>query len=82
MSFFRGILFYSWVAGECFFSHTPHDLKKMFACHFNTATHSVENMKVHIIDFIYNHPESERVKTLQTKIETNWISKLQSSSPL
>ena len=51
------------------------------AYHFNTLNHSVDDMKVYILDFIYSHPESKRANTLRLMIEYNWIQRLQSQSP-
>ena len=50
--------------------------------HFNLEGHSIErDMKVHIIDFIYEHPESKKAKSLRNTIEFNWIHRLQTTAP-
>ena len=51
------------------------------AYHFNTLNHSVDDMKVYILDFIYSHSESKRANTLRLMIKYNWIQRLQSPSP-
>ena len=51
--------------------------------HFNTNGHSGKHdMKVYILDFIYTHPESKRAKSLRNTIETNWIQRLNTQSPI
>ena len=51
--------------------------------HFSHNDHCGEkDMKVHILDFIYAHPESKRGKSLRNTIEFNWIHKLHTQSPL
>ena len=47
------------------------------AYHFNTNEHKGKHdMKVYILDFIYEHPESKRAKSLGNTIEFNWIHQL------
>ena len=50
--------------------------------HFNSNGHCGEqDMTIHILDFIYEHPESKRAQSLRNTIEYNWIQKLHSQSP-
>ena len=49
--------------------------------HFNGTICTTQNMKVHIVDFIYEHPDSKRAKTLRNLIEFNWVSRLHTQSP-
>ena len=66
--------------------HMYHINKKIYnsdvAYHFNTANHcGTPDMKIHIVDIIYEHPDSKRAKSLRNLIEFNWIHKIQSSAP-
>ena len=50
--------------------------------HFNTNGHcGAKDMKVHIMDFVYMHPESEKAKKLRHLIEINWIQRLSTMAP-
>ena len=50
--------------------------------HFNLEGHLIErDMKVCIIDFIYEHPESKKTKSLRSTIERNWIHRLHTMAP-
>ena len=50
--------------------------------HFNKCDHEGEkDVRVHILDFIYCHPNSDRGKQLRLRIEFNWIHRLKTSSP-
>ena len=67
--------------------HMYHIKKKIYnsdvAYHFNTATHCGTNdLKIHIVDFIYDHPESKRAKSLRNMIEFGWICKLRTQAPV
>ena len=51
--------------------------------HFNHGLHcGEEDVKVYIVDFIYDHPKSKRALSLRTTIEFNWIHRLKSVSPM
>ena len=38
-------------------------------------------MKVYILDFIYEHPESKRAQTLRNTIEFNWVHRIGTNAP-
>ena len=39
------------------------------------------DMKVYILDFVYDHPESKSAKKLRLSIEFNWIHRLGTVAP-
>ena len=49
--------------------------------HFNGAKCTIDNIQVHITDFIYEHPESKRAKSLRLTLEHNWVSRLRTQAP-
>ena len=50
--------------------------------HFNTNGHrGTKDMKVYILDFIYEHPESKRAQTLRNTIEFNWVHRIGTNAP-
>ena len=50
--------------------------------HFNTEGHmGLQDVKIHIEDFIHCNPESRRAQTLRNLIEKNWMFKLQTQIP-
>ena len=49
--------------------------------HFNLEGHNIDKMRVHIVDFIYEHPDSKKALSLRNTIEFNWIHRLQTSAP-
>ena len=49
--------------------------------HFNLVGHGLDEMKVHIVDFIYEHSDSKRAQSLRNTIEFNWIHKIHSQAP-
>lgn len=45
--------------------------------HFNQHDHNgVRDLEIHVLDFIYRHPDSKRAKELRILIEHNWIHRL------
>ena len=45
--------------------------------HFNTDDHKgLEDVEIHILDFIYQSPHSDYAEKLWNKIERNWMLKL------
>jgi len=49
---------------------------------FNQPNHNgVEDVELHIVDFIHSHPNSLRAAHLRDKIEKNWILRLRTSAP-
>ena len=48
------------------------------AYHFNQKDHhGIHDIEIHIVDFIYKHPESKRAGMLRNTLEFNWIQRLQ-----
>jgi hypothetical protein len=69
-----------------FGSHFYHIKKKNkflpVARHFNqTDHHQLADIEIHIVDFIYCHPDSPESSKLRDKIEKNWILRLRTSAP-
>jgi hypothetical protein len=49
------------------------------AAHFNENGHrGTDDMKIHILDFIFLHPESQSGAGIRDHIEANWIHRLHS----
>ena len=56
--------------------------KSEVAYHFNKPGHKQDkDMKVYILEFIYEHPDSKRANTLRKTIEWKWIQRLKSIIP-
>ena len=50
--------------------------------HFSRDGHDVtKDMKVYILDFVYDHPLSKRALKLRLSIEFNWIHRLGTTAP-
>jgi hypothetical protein len=59
------------------------DANSDIAKHFNTNEHKgTEDIEIHIVDFIYLHPESEAGSRIRDNIEVNWIHRLHSQQPM
>ena len=57
--------------------------KSEVAYHFNQAgCTDIQNIKVYILDFVYEHPESKPANKLRKNIEWNWIQRLRTTIPL
>ena len=53
------------------------------AKHFNKPGHrGLEDVEIHILDFIHAHPTGRRSKILRDVIEFNWIQRLHSNAPV
>ena len=51
--------------------------------HFNQEDHNgIEDMEIHVLDFIHCPPESMGAAYLRDKIEFNWIHRLKTQKPL
>ena len=65
--------------------HLYYTNKKLYKsdvpCHFNSKDGNIDNRKIHIVDFIYQHPESKRAKTLGNTLEFNWVNRLRTQAP-
>lgn len=52
------------------------------ASHFNSNGHEgIKDIQIHILDFIYLHPDSEAGCTIRDQIELNWIHRMHTSQP-
>ena len=50
--------------------------------HFNEPGHNgIEDMKIHVVDFVHAAPESQGAAYLRDRIELNWIYRLKKSTP-
>ena len=50
--------------------------------HFNTNGHKgLDDVEIHILDFIHAHPEGKKSKHLRDLIEYNWIQRLHTNAP-
>ena len=59
------------------------NLKEDMGRHFNLpGHHGMQDMKIHILDFIYAAPKSTHGLTLKLQIEFNWIERLRTMLPL
>ena len=68
--------------GNHFTSIQWNDGKNDVCKHFNSNGHSgIENLKLHILDFIYAAPNSEFGRALRDEIEFHWIHRLRSQLP-
>ena len=50
--------------------------------HFNQPDHrGLEDVEIHILDFIHSHPASSKAKYLRDLVEYNWIQRLHTGAP-
>ena len=50
--------------------------------HFNTNGHrGLEDVEIHILDFIHAYPEGRKARYLRNLIEYNWIQRLHTNAP-
>ena len=53
------------------------------ARHFNqTDHHGLDDVEIHIVDFIHAHPQGQKSKYLRDLIEFKWIQRLHTNAPL
>ena len=51
--------------------------------HFNQPDHrGLEDVEIHILDFIHAHPASNKAKYLRDLVEFNWIQRLHTGAPV
>ena len=51
--------------------------------HFNSPGHKgLDDVEIHILDFIHAHPEGRKSKYLRDLVEFNWIQRLHTNAPL
>ena len=71
---------------DCFQGHF-YNVKKtssdhIVGRHFNEpGHHGIDDMEIHILDFIHQSPESQGAAYLRDKIEMNWIHRLKTPTP-
>ena len=59
------------------------DRNSDIAAHFNSNGHNgTQDMTIHILDFIFLHPESLSAASIRDHIEVNWIHRLHSQQPM
>ena len=50
--------------------------------HFNSAGHNgLDDVEIHIVDFIHAHPHGQKSKQLRDLIEFNWIQRMHCNAP-
>ena len=51
--------------------------------HFNEAGHSgINDVTIHIVDFIHAHPDTDRSFQVRRTVEKNWQHRLHTNAPL
>ena len=59
------------------------DTNHIVGLHYSDDHHNgLDDTKIHIVDFIHAHPQSDKAKSLRDKIEQNWIHTLKTVVPL
>ena len=71
---------------DCFQGHFYNVSKKStdysVGRHLNEPCHhGIDDMEIHILDFIHQPPESTGAAHLRNKIELNWIHRLKTPTP-
>ena len=68
---------------EHFRAVTKNSPKNDVAYHFNQPDHNgLDDMNLHILDFIHLHPDSREGHRVRLNIEMNWIHRLHSQQPI
>jgi hypothetical protein len=68
--------------GKHFYHIKKPDLSLPIGKHFNKPDHKgLEDIKIHIVDFIHAHPDSKSASKLRDQIEKNWILRLRTFAP-
>ena len=51
--------------------------------HFKSADHQgLDDVEIHIVDFIHANPSGKKSKNLRDLIEFNWIQRMHSNAPM
>ena len=67
---------------EHFLKVTNNDPESEIGGHFNSDHHSgLDDISVHVIDFVHAAPHTQRAKSLRDLIEFNWIQRLHTNAP-
>ena len=68
---------------EHFLKITRNDPESEIARHFNSPNHiGLEDVTIHIVDFVYATPHSPKAKYLRDLLEFNWIQRLHTNAPV
>ena len=66
-----------------FLKISKNDPESEIARHFNSEHHmDLDDVSIHIVDFIYSAPDSPRAKHLRDLLEFNWIQRLHTNAPM
>ena len=49
--------------------------------HFNGGDCCKKDVSFRVLDYVYDHPNSKRAKSLRINIENNWIQRLKTQAP-
>ena len=62
---------------------TSNDPDSEIARHFNSSSHKqLDDVMIHVVDFIYAAPHTQKSKHLRDLLEFNWIQRLHTNAPL
>ena len=65
-----------------FYNITSKNLDDAVGRHFNQPGHNgLDDVKIHVVDFIHAHPSSDQSANLRRKIERNWQHRLHTNAP-
>ena len=65
-----------------FYHVNENSMDHSVARHFNQQDHKgIEDIEIHVLDFIHCSPESQGAAYLRDKIEMNWIHRLKTQTP-
>ena len=65
-----------------FYNVNSKNLKDTVGKHFNLTNHGgIDDIEIHIIDFIHAHPSSVNASHIRRKIEKNWQQRLKTNAP-
>ena len=68
---------------EHFLKITKNDPESEIARHFNSQHHmGLDDIVIHIIDFVYASPHTPKAKYLRDLLEFNWIQRLHTNAPM
>ena len=66
-----------------FYNITSKNCDDTIGKHFNLRDHNgLDDIKIHIVDFIHQHPSSEQSISLRRTIEKSWQHRLHTNAPL
>ena len=66
-----------------FLKISKNDPESEIAPHFNSGFHKgLDDVQIHIVDFVYAAPDSVKAKYLRDLLEFNWIQRLHTNAPI